>query len=71
MAHSPSPLALGLNLEGVRYAPRLPDPGAGTGDELVVSHAEADLPLEDMPESERIDRVELDRVAAVSVRALA
>lgn len=40
--------ALGLNLEGVRYAPRLPDPGAGTGDELVVSHAEADLPLEDI-----------------------
>jgi hypothetical protein len=26
--------------------PRLPHPGAGTGDELVVSHAEADLPLE-------------------------
>jgi hypothetical protein len=36
--------ALGLNLEGVRYAPRLPDPGVGTGDELVVSHAEADCP---------------------------
>jgi hypothetical protein len=26
--------------------PRLPDPGTGTGDELLVSHAEAELPLE-------------------------
>jgi len=30
----------------VRYAPRLPDLAARTGDELVVSHADADLPLE-------------------------
>jgi hypothetical protein len=37
---------LGLDLERLRDAPRLPDPGAGTGDELVVSHAEADPPLD-------------------------
>ena len=40
--------ALGVNLEGERYAAGLSDPGAGTADELVVSHAEAGLCLEDI-----------------------
>jgi hypothetical protein len=40
--------AVGLHLEGVRHPARPPDPGAGTGDELIVPLAEADLTVEDI-----------------------